>query len=321
MNNDLIIKREKEEVFNNRLKMPLFSIEEDTSDDNIFSFSNNPETFINVSQLKKLDEYTSMLKFVLDLSDSMGNIKINKAKFYSLFQNIVTLVSNTRKNEVKQAILNSELIITYLDSEKIKMELIIPPDFFYSINNEDKEIIQNKIIEFLESLSILEKGMDLSWELKITTKLVTFDENFKEKLFKELLQSREKRENINNQAGINNNFSYTEENLKFRSKTEIKVFKELKKRAILFMPLPVLVFKDRKKEADFVIIEPVTGKVGILEINGDEYHTPETSAKDHERARLIKKYGIKVVEIFDATQCYNNPEKVIDVFIEILKKS
>jgi very-short-patch-repair endonuclease len=61
------------------------------------------------------------------------------------------------------------------------------------------------------------------------------------------------------------------------------------------------------------------GKFGILEVDGRPYH--QTAADDHERDRLFKRYGIRVIERFDATRCWNEPDKVVQEFLEILSSS
>lgn len=103
----------------------------------------------------------------------------------------------------------------------------------------------------------------------------------------------------------------------FRSKTEIRIFDTLVKRGVLVFPLPLAVMGQtgRKLEPDFVVCH--NGKAGILEIHGDKWHTPETAAKEHERRRDFLSLGINIFEIFDAQQCWNEPEKVVDEFLKL----
>jgi len=108
------------------------------------------------------------------------------------------------------------------------------------------------------------------------------------------------------------------EGLNFRSKTEVKIFDTLVKRGLLVLPLPVAVMgRNREyKEPDFVVC--YQGKVGILEIHGDKWHPPETAAKESERRRVFAKLGVSVYEIFSAERCWNDPNGVVDDFMQAL---
>jgi hypothetical protein len=125
------------------------------------------------------------------------------------------------------------------------------------------------------------------------------------------------------EEGLNNCFFKTErttlhDELRFRSPAEIAIYDELKKRRLLFFPNPAAVFGGKyptKKEPDFLIFTR-EGKYGILEVMGATFHTNAT--KDHERARLFKKFGILCIEFFDAQNCVNNPTAVVDEFLALL---
>ena len=111
------------------------------------------------------------------------------------------------------------------------------------------------------------------------------------------------------------------ENLQFRSPVEITVAKSLDKYRVLFLPncMARLGLPDSRenREADFLVC--YEGKWGILEINGDAFHT--SAAKDHDRGRLFKMHSIRVFEPYDAKRCMNEPDKVVREFLEILKKN
>jgi hypothetical protein len=126
--------------------------------------------------------------------------------------------------------------------------------------------------------------------------------------------------------GLNNCFFKTEntilhDELRFRSKTEIAIYNELKKRRLLFFPNAGAVIGGEKamtKEPDFLIC--LAGRWGILEVMGDNWHTAETAVKDHERARLFKEFGILCIEFFAADECFKSPAAVVDKFLAILAK-
>jgi hypothetical protein len=131
-------------------------------------------------------------------------------------------------------------------------------------------------------------------------------------------------ESFRPESGINNCFFKTEKTIKhdelnFRSNPEITIYEELKKRDLLFFPNPAAILggsEPDKREPDFLVCHK--GKWGVLEVMGDTYHT--NAAKDHNRGRLFKAYGLTCVEFFTADDCVNDPEAVVDRFLSILAK-
>ena len=105
----------------------------------------------------------------------------------------------------------------------------------------------------------------------------------------------------------------------FQSETETRIAKALSEAHVLFFPLPAAVAGVQKKEPDFVVC--ADGKWGILEVQGDEFHPPETAAKEHERGRWFQNYGVKVFQIYSATRCYSNPDEVVAEFLKLLRAS
>jgi uncharacterized protein YjbI with pentapeptide repeats len=107
----------------------------------------------------------------------------------------------------------------------------------------------------------------------------------------------------------------------FRSKAEIKIAEALDRAGVLFYPNSKARLNQSEvrvnKESDFLVFQ--AGKFGILEVDGREWH--QIAADDHERDRLFKRYGIRVIERFDATRCWNEPDKVVQEFLEILSQA
>jgi hypothetical protein len=128
---------------------------------------------------------------------------------------------------------------------------------------------------------------------------------------------------VSNQAifTFSDSSKITHAGLNFRSKTETRVFDALIKKGLLVLPLPVAVMGSSKnyKEPDFVIC--FKGKVGILEIHGDEWHPPETAADEHERRREFTKLGVSVYEIFGADRCWRDPDGVVSDFLQALAQA
>lgn len=132
----------------------------------------------------------------------------------------------------------------------------------------------------------------------------------------------EKDNNIKNQGVqfYSNSTIHTWENLRFRSKTEIKIAEALDRTGVLFVPNSLARLTTPKgrenKEADFLIC--YNGKWGVLEVDGP-FHTAERRVEEQERERIFKKNGIKVVERFDSERCYHNPDEVVQEFFKMIE--
>lgn len=124
--------------------------------------------------------------------------------------------------------------------------------------------------------------------------------------------------------GLNNCFFKTDsiiehDELRFRSEVEAIIYDELKKRDLLVCPNPAAILggaEHEKREPDFLICH--RGKLGILEVMSDAFH--KNAAKDHDRARLFKKYGVLCIEFFTANECKFSPQKVVDKFLTLLER-
>lgn len=116
----------------------------------------------------------------------------------------------------------------------------------------------------------------------------------------------------------------------FRSASEVRLADVLQKRKVLYFPnakgslLKKIdgghygVSEERRvnQEPDFLVC--YEGYWGILECDGPKYHDPSV---DRARDMLWKANGIKFIKRFSATECYNNPEKVVDGFLKSLKEN
>lgn len=117
-----------------------------------------------------------------------------------------------------------------------------------------------------------------------------------------------------------NSLLYNE--MKFASKSEIRIAQELESKKILFFPLPLAVrhetgnFYNDHREVDFLICHD--GVWGILEIAGNT-HTGRYE-KDKEKDAWFKKSGILCIEHYTAENCNNNPKKVVEEFMSILAR-
>lgn len=110
-------------------------------------------------------------------------------------------------------------------------------------------------------------------------------------------------------------------NLRFRSKTEMKIAQALDRAGVLFWPncmarLGLGGEERRNREADFLICH--RGRFGILEVDGEAFHPPSRAAEDHERSRVFKQHGLRVVEHYGAERCWNDPDAVVSEFLALL---
>lgn len=112
-------------------------------------------------------------------------------------------------------------------------------------------------------------------------------------------------------------------NLRFRSATEVRIAQALDRMGVFFVPNCMgrigKLGERENREADFLVI--LNGKPGILEVDGDVAHPPTRTVQDHARDRLFKEQGVRVVEHFDATECWDDADRVVGRFLDLLKDS
>jgi hypothetical protein len=112
----------------------------------------------------------------------------------------------------------------------------------------------------------------------------------------------------------------TWKNLRFRSQSEIRIAQAFDDAGVFFLPncmgrlgAPT---ERRNREADFLVCQDA--KWGILEVDGEPFHPPSRTVQDHERDRLFKAQGLRVIEHFDASRCFEKPNEVVQEFLKIL---
>lgn len=114
--------------------------------------------------------------------------------------------------------------------------------------------------------------------------------------------------------------AFARNGLHLRSKTEMALAQEFSRKNVLYFPLPAAVCGEEKREPDFLVCNQ-QGKWGILEVHGDEFHPPQTAAREHERGRWFKERGVKLFEVYDARECYHHPDSIVDKFLKLLARS
>lgn len=111
-------------------------------------------------------------------------------------------------------------------------------------------------------------------------------------------------------------------NHRFRSQAEIKIAEALERAKVLFFPncKARLGFSSREnREPDFLVCSK--GRWGILEVDGELFHPPSRTVDDHERDRLFQAHGIKIVQHFDAGECYESADAVVKKFLFLLDRA
>jgi len=106
-------------------------------------------------------------------------------------------------------------------------------------------------------------------------------------------------EGINNQGRVYSaNLPVRQvEGLFFRSKPEVNLFYALKKRGVVFAPLPVFLRggeHPKRIEPDFFIISD--GIAMIVEVDGDAFHH-ENPVEADERVRMMKHHGVQIERV------------------------
>lgn len=229
------------------------------------------------------------------------------------------LLANRGKNESVQLLANLDFKLsngTNRFSDKfLVLHTIVPIEVYEKIRMESEKAHEegvDSIVKLKKPYSDIAKVME---ELGYSVRFITFD--IDTSVAPEDWRSYFSDSTANNQAlfDFKDRSKILFQRLNFRSKAEIKVFEALLKKGLLVMPLPVVVMgvNEKYKEPDFVVC--YQGKIGILEIHGP-HHPPETAAKEHERRREFTKLGVNVYEIFDSKRCWDNPEGVVDDFIQ-----
>lgn len=125
---------------------------------------------------------------------------------------------------------------------------------------------------------------------------------------------------VDNQA-IGFKATKTYEGLRFRSESEVRVAQALDRAGVMYVPncrsRIGSLERRRNVEADFLVM--VDGKWGVLEVDGEQWHAG-LAARDHERDRPFHFHGAKIVQRFDAGECFENADAVVRKFVALLKR-
>jgi hypothetical protein len=199
------------------------------------------------------------------------------------------------------------------DTNRCNLYLRGPRHIYEALKNEEnpiRESIKNAFYAILEPGDYIDNIYPLA-------NLVDVEPNWKAQML-EILHGKA----VHNQSiEINNRVSIIWRNLRFRSESEKRIAEALERAGVLFLPncLARLNTPDgrKTKEPDFVIC--ASGKWGILEVDGEPFHPPSRTTEDHKRDRDFLAHGIRVVQHYDANECYQQPDKVVENFLNLLR--
>ncbi len=188
------------------------------------------------------------------------------------------------------------------------------PRAAYEILRDDNHLITRAVRHALEA--VIPDGTYIG-HLTVHAELIDIDSDWRTELL-EIARGK----GVHNQAVMAKSVRIWK-NLRFRSQSEVRIAQTLDHMDVLFLPNCMARLGSaagrRNREADFLIC--YEGEWGILEVDGEPFHPPTRTVEDHERDRLFRSHGILVVEHFDASECYKNPEKVVETFLKILKRA
>lgn len=106
----------------------------------------------------------------------------------------------------------------------------------------------------------------------------------------------------------------------FHSDAQVKIAEILDRTSILFIPnsqLRITTPEGRQnQEADFLIFHQ--NKLGLLKIDSESSHQ---NATEDEICELSRDSGISLVKHYDATRCSQQPDLVVQEFLEILSQA
>lgn len=180
------------------------------------------------------------------------------------------------------------------------------------LSSENNPIID----EIKHAFNVVLPVDDIVARVTLSVKLIDVEPSWKEQML-DIVQGKQ----VHNQGiDIKDKVSIIWKNLRFRSESERRIAEALDKVGVWYLPNCLgrlgTVGERKNKEADFVIC--FKGKWGILEVDGEPFHPPTRTVEDHKRDREFLANGIKIVQHYDATECYHAPDRVVRNFLDLL---
>ncbi|HEV2236914.1 MAG TPA: hypothetical protein VGR57_09675 [Ktedonobacterales bacterium] len=111
--------------------------------------------------------------------------------------------------------------------------------------------------------------------------------------------------------------------MRFRSESEVRIAQALDRAGVLFLPGALvrlgLGTRRQNREADFLVCHQ--GNWGILEVDGEPFHSGSRHLADTERDELFRAGGVETIRRYDAGRCASAPDEVVAEFLEALRKT
>jgi hypothetical protein len=210
--------------------------------------------------------------------------------------------------------IKTEVYNSYRDNTELIVEVLGSRGVYEIVRNNDQ--VKATIVQAFNA--VLPRDVFVE-HITSRVPLTDFDSSWRSKLTRAI----EDKEALNQGIPIKDGHILRWENLNFRSPNEINIAKALNEYEVFFLPncmarfgSPTLSMR-KNREADFLVC--YDGKWGIIEVDGETYHT--NAARDHERDRLFRSHGIRVIERYTAEQCAKEPQSVVRQFLALLKKN
>jgi hypothetical protein len=243
----------------------------------------------------------------------------------------IQILIDSNHHELAAMLIDGELEITNTASELREyghcfgkgLAVGIPYEYYSIIRSNEyyREVIESRLDKLFRDYNrISDNRVSIVIELRI--KLLDEDWGWRDKVRELLLNAKDANQGVVVEKTFVRDgkqpLLYNE--MKFGSRSEVRIAQELEARRVLFFPLPLAVRSDTgavyldHREPDFLICQD--GTWGILEV---AFH-PDRYEKDSEKDIWFKKSGILCIQHYTAERCFNYPSEVVDEFLQLLAK-
>jgi hypothetical protein len=239
-----------------------------------------------------------------------------------LHRTLVHYLIEIHEREVAALILDGQVV---LQSDNYRCYIDVPPSAYplLEASEEIKSVLISAMCTVARGYLQDQNGNDVERIcVEFRMQLLPVDENWKEIARKLILNAKGTNQGLISElcAAKNGRPIQAWNELRYASASEVRIAQELEKRKLLFFPLPVAVRAETGKnyldhrEVDFLVCH--NGAWGILEV---AYH-PDRYEKDSEKDYWFTKAGILCIRHYTAERCYNEPSRVVDEFLAVLRQ-
>lgn len=204
------------------------------------------------------------------------------------------------------------------------MHVSVPVQYLemFSATSDVTEIVYDLVRQISRGHTFDRRGFAYNLHTIFNGQLLPLDEAWEEVVKAQIAQGQATNQGLVTEAAFRRNgrdpVMYGE--LKFGSKTEVRIAQEFESRKVLFFPLAVAVkaetgvnHKDHR-EVDFLVVND--GVVGILEVAGPNHNGRQVS--DIEKDVWFNSAGIICLKAYPAELCWSDPGEVVDTFLRLM---